>query len=79
MVSVQNLESGSRAASLEATLLDADGKPVFSLRKLNATTGKDSDFDLQQAGQEPEEMVCGVPYLYKLLSRFATRRAESSR
>ena len=46
--------------SVEAKLLDADGKPVFShANKLSVAAGKEPKLRSAAAGQEPEEMVGG--------------------
>ena len=65
---VQNLESKNASASLEAKLLDADGKPVFTATsKLNVPAGKEADLDIQQPVKSPKKWSAESPYLYKLV------------
>ncbi len=67
-LSLQNLAARASAASLEAKLLDADSKPVFSAtRKLNVAPGKDSEIDIQQTVPSPRKWSAESPYLYKLV------------
>src|SRR4029079_11461322 len=68
-LSLQNAGAAKgAAASVEAKLMDAAGKQVFSLtKKLNVLAGKDSDLDLQQAVAKPNKWSAEVPYLYQLL------------
>jgi beta-galactosidase len=67
-LSVQNLQSRAAAASLEAKLLDADAKPVFTAtKKLNIAGGKDSDLDILQPVKTPHKWSAESPYLYKLV------------
>jgi beta-galactosidase len=65
---VQNLDSRITSASLEAKLLDADGKPVFAtMRKLNVRAGGEADLDIQQPVKTPNKWSAESPYLYKLI------------
>jgi beta-galactosidase len=67
-LNVQNLENRATAASLEAKLLDADAKPVFtSTQKLKALPGKEADINIQQAVKSPHKWSAESPYLYKLV------------
>ena len=65
---VQSAGSRDGAVSVEAKLLDAAGKPVFTtVRKLSVSTGKDSDIELQQPVKSPQKWSAEIPYLYRLL------------
>ena len=67
-VSVQNVGSKNAAASVEAKLLDAEGKPVFtSAKKLSASAGKDTEIEIQQAVKSPNKWSAEIPYLYKMI------------
>src|SRR4051812_30741732 len=65
---VQNLDSKTASATLEAKLLDAEGKVVFSTsKKLNIAVGKETDLDMQQPIQKPNKWSAESPYLYNLI------------
>jgi beta-galactosidase len=65
---VQNLESNDASALVEAKLLDADGKPVFSAKKmLKVAAGKEAEFEIQQPVKSPKKWSAESPYLYKLI------------
>lgn len=68
-VSLQNAGGGrGGTAAVEAKLLDADGKQVFTLtKKLNVSAGKDSEVDLRQAVAKPNKWSAEIPYLYHLV------------
>jgi beta-galactosidase len=65
---VQNLESKNASVSIEAKLLDADGKPVFTARSnVKMAAGKDAEFEIQQLVKNPTKWSAESPYLYKLI------------
>jgi len=65
---LQNLEKKNRATSLEAKLLDADGKPVFTAtKKVNVAAGKESVVYIQQLVKSPKKWSAESPSLYKLV------------
>jgi len=67
-VSLQNLDTRDGNASIEAKLLDATGKLVFSTaRKVRVSEGKESDISLQRLVTKPNKWSAEIPYLYKLL------------
>ncbi|HEY1581171.1 MAG TPA: glycoside hydrolase family 2 TIM barrel-domain containing protein [Terracidiphilus sp.] len=68
-ISLQNAGGGrGGTAAVEAKLLDADGKQVFTLtKKLNVSAGKDSEMDLRQAVAKPNKWSAEIPYLYQLV------------
>ena len=78
-VSVQRGETAkAAAASVEAKLLDADGKQVFSInRKINVSAGKDSELDLQQVVPRPNKWSAEIPYLYQLLLTLRGAKAST--
>lgn len=65
---VQNVEGKTAAATLEAKLLDADGKTVFTAtKKVSVAAGKETELDIVQPVKSPKKWSAEVPNLYKLL------------
>ena len=65
---VQNTESNNASVSIEAKLLDAEGKPVFSAKSnVKVAAGKEAEFEIQQPVKSPKKWSAESPYLYKLI------------
>ena len=76
--SVQNVGGAKgTAATLDAKLLDATGKTVFTAaKKLNVAAGRDAEIELQQAVAKPNKWSAEIPYLYQLVLTLKDARGK---
>ena len=65
---VQNVAGKAAPVTLEAKLLDADGKPVFTaFKKISVPAGKETAVDLAQPVKSPRKWSAEIPNLYRLI------------